>query len=245
MNIAYRITAVREREQYAEALRRQIGEPESSILWDEKHLGSVWNKNKALRDLQDSEYSHILLLDDDAEAVNNFRQIVNIAVRTFPDAIWTFYTNTHHLRDRPSDTPYLELFNKNIRGICLVMPRYMIRGFLDFYDTRIAPFYPKYNHDDTAKKMYALLNNIKVMTTIPCLVRAIPIKSTMPTHHNITQNTDCWQGKDIDVKQFLTGKYEVDKIRSLFMTHLDKNEPICRECAEKFKRNKELERITR
>lgn len=243
MNIAYRITAVREREQYAEALRKQLDEPESSIFWDEKKIGCMWNKNRVWESLQDSEYSHILVIDDDAEVVNNFKQIVQIAVSHFPDAIWTFYTNTHRLKDKPSDTPYLELFNKNARGICTLMPRYLAKPYLNFYRVRLEPYYPNWNHEDTAKKMFALLNNIKVMTTIPCLVRAIPIKSAIPTHHNITQNTDCWQGKDIDVKQFLTGKYEVDKIRSLFMTHLDKNEPICRECAAKFKRNKELEKV--
>lgn len=241
--IAYRITAVREREQYAQALREQLDESANIIVWDEQKIGCMWNKNRTWESLQDSEYSHVLVIDDDAEVVNNFKQIVQAAVTYFPDVIWTFYTNTHTMKDRPSDTPYLELFNKNARGICTLMPRYLIKPYLEFYQKNIKPYYPKWNHEDTAKKMFALLNDIRVMATIPCLVRAIPIKSAIPTHHNITQNTDCWQGKDIDVNQFFTSKYEVDKIRSMFMTHLNKDEPICRECAEKFKRNKQYERM--
>lgn len=246
IKIMYRILAVRSREQYAFALADSIGEPRSSIMLDDELRGCPWNNNRVCRDfLQAKDYTHLLLIDDDAIVVNHFKQIVEAAITLFPDCIWTFFDNSHKYSDRPVDTPYIELFNKNLRGICKALPRAVVSPFLDFWDARIAPLYPNWNHEDTAKKMFALLNDIKVMSTIPCLVNARQIKPAIPTHHNITQNTDCWQGRDIDVRQFLTSKYEVDKIRSLFMTHLDKNEPICRECAAKFKRNKEMERMIR
>lgn len=245
VKIMYRVLAVRSREKYAKELIRSIGEPESSIMWDEDLRGCPWNNNRTCRQFLESDgsFTHLLLIDDDAVVVNGFKEIVETSVSRFPDAIWTFFDNTHSFKDRPKHTPYIELFNKNMRGICKVMPRQYIAPFLDFWDTRIAPFYPKWNHEDTAKKMFALLNNIRVMATIPCLVNARQIKSAIPTHHNITRNTDCWQGKDISKEQFLTSDYEVDRIRTLFMTHLKKDEPICVECAEKFARNKILEKI--
>lgn len=244
IRIAYRILAVRSREEYALELARMIGEPESSIMWDEERQGSVWNKNRTCRDfLENSDATHLLMLDDDAVTVNNFKEIVEMAVSRFPDAIWSFFDNSHEYKHRPKHTPYLELFNKNVRGICLVMPRQLVQPFLDFWDEEIAPKYPKWNHDDTGKKMFALLNDIRVMSTIPSLIYARQIRSAMPTHHNITENTSCWRGRDIDVAQFNTYDYEVDRIRSLFMTHLDMNEPICRKCAAKFKRNKLLEKV--
>lgn len=244
IKIMYRILAVRSREQYALELADSIGEPRSSIMFDDELRGCPWNNNRVCRSfLKTDDYTHLLLIDDDAIVVNNFKQIVEMAVTIFPDCIWTFFDNTHKYSDKPQNTPYIELFNKNMRGICKVLPRYVIAPFLSFWDTEIAPFYPDWNHEDTAKKMFALLNDIKVMSTIPCLVNARQIKSAIPTHHNVTPNTDCWQGKDIDVAQFATNQYEVDRIRSLFMTHLKKDEQICRKCAEKFMKNKMLERM--
>ena len=245
IKIMYRILAVRSRERYALELADSIGESQDSIMWDEEMRGCPWNNNRTCRDfLKTNDYTHLLLIDDDAVVVNNFKQIVETAVTLFPDCIWTFFDNTHKFKDRPKHTPYIELFNKNMRGICKVLPREVIAPFLEFWDKEIAPLYPKWNHEDTAKKMFALLNDIRVMGTIPCLVNARQIKSAIPTHHNITQNTDCWQGENVDIGQFMTNQYEVDKIRSLFMTHLKKDEPICRKCAEKFAKNKLIERMT-
>lgn len=247
IKIMYRILAVRSREEYARELAISIGEPESSIMWDEERRGCPWNNNRTCEEflLSDSSYTHLLLIDDDAIVVDDFKDIVEAAVSRFPDAIWTFFDNSHSFKDRPKHTPYIELFNKNMRGICKVLPRQFIAPFLSFWKSRIEPKYPNWNHEDTAKKMFALLNDIRVMATIPCLVNARQIKPAIPTHHNITPNTDCWQGEKIDKKQFLTMDYEVDRIRTLFMTHLKKDEPICIECAEKFARNKMLEKAMR
>ena len=246
VKIAYRITAVRSREEHALEICRSIGEPISSIMWDEELKGSQWNKNRTCESVLDQGYTHLCLIDDDVVTVNNFKEIVQVCVEHFPDAFWTMFSDeTHSLKSRPKNTPYLELFNKNCKGICLIMPVEHIRPYLSFYKEEFAHKYPKWNHDDTAKKMYCLLNNIPVMMPIPNLVYARQIRSAMPTHHNITPNTDCWQGRDIDIKQFYTYDYEVDKVRSLFWTHLDKNEDIVQRCVEKFNRNKLLEKIQR
>jgi len=246
VKIAYRITAVRSREKYAIALCDSIDEPRSSIMWDEALRGSQWNKNRTIEEVLDQGYTHVCLLDDDAIVVNNFKGIVQQCVEHFPDAFWTFFSDeTHSLKDKPASTPYLELFNKNCKGIGLVMPVQHIRPYLEFYEKEFAHKYPKWNHDDTAKKMYCLLNNIRVMMPIPNLIFARQIRSAMPTHHNITPNSDCWQGKDLDLRQFDTYEFEVDKVRSMFWVHLDKNEEIVQRCVQKFRRNKMLEKAQR
>lgn len=243
IKIMYRILAVRSRERYAIELAKRIGEPITSIMWDEELRGCPWNNNRTCIDfLRADGYTHLLMIDDDAIVVDDFKSIVEMAVSRFPKAIWTFFDNTHSFSDRPPDTPYLELFNKNVRGICKVLPREVVAPFIDFWNTRIEPYYPNWNHEDTAKKMFALLNDIPVMATIPSLVYARQIKSAIKTHHNITKNTDCWQGEKIEKEQFATNKYSMDKIRSLFMMHLGKDEPICKECAIKFAQNKRLEK---
>lgn len=246
VNIAYRITAVRSREEYAVALCDQIGEPHSSIMWDEERRGSQWNKNRTCESVLGQGYTHLCLLDDDAVVVSHFKDIVQMGVERFPDAFWTFFSDeTHSFKDRPKHTPWLELFNKNCKGIGLVMPVEHIAPYLKFYADEFATKYPKWNHDDTAKKMYCLLNDIRVMMPIPNLIYARQIRSAMPTHHNITPNTDCWRGMDIDLAQFRSNEYEVDKVRSLFWVHLDKNEDIVKRCVAKFQRNKLLEKAQR
>lgn len=246
VKIMYRILAVRSREKHAIELAQSIGEPESSIMWDEDLRGCPWNNNRTCEDfLKATEYTHLLTIDDDAIVVEGFKEIVEMAVLRFPDAIWTFFDNTHTFKDKPPNTPYLELFNKNVRGICKVLPRAVVAPFLNFWRTEIVPFYPEWNHEDTAKKMFALLNDIPVMATIPSLVCARQIKPAIKTHHNVTPNTDCWRGRIIDKEQFKTLDFAVDRTRSLFMMHLDKNEPVCRRCAQKFAHNKLVEKMQR
>ena len=138
VKVAYRIMAVRERQPLVEDLLAKLGEPETSVFWDEERKGSLWNAKRiwsSYKDLNDGT-THICLLCDDADVVNDFKGAVQKCVENFPNAIWTFANRPQVRGDqRGKNTPYIKIWNCWIRGICCLMPVSLIDGWFAFYDS--------------------------------------------------------------------------------------------------------------
>lgn len=92
IKIAYRVIAVRERQDLVEDLLSKIDEPDSSVFWDEDHNGCMWNAIRLWKSYETlpEGTTHLCLLADDAEVVKNFKEAVHKCVEHFPDCIWTF-----------------------------------------------------------------------------------------------------------------------------------------------------------
>jgi hypothetical protein len=237
--IAYRILAVRERETYVRDLLERLPEPETSVFWDEDHNGCMWNAIRLWSswvNLPEST-THLCLLADDADVCDNFKELAQMCVDRWPDAIWTFYSNQIPAKQKPGDTPYLRVRNYNARGLAYLMPKSKIKGYIDFYKSNLAQ-YKRWTHDDTTCKMYALLNRIPVMTTIPNLTRSREgAPSVIPDHRStVTKNNDCWAGYKIDKAQFKTYRYGVSQTKQLFPLHLKEDEPICQKVKAEWKK---------
>ena len=234
-NIIYRIPAVRSREQYAIALCDAIEEPRSSIFWDEDRKGSVWNKFRIWNLYKEfPEVTHICMLDDDAEVVHGFKDFVEVAVSNFPDCILSFChcnANPVRMKEKAPHTPYMLLRNFDFRGISLCVPVQYINGYLDFVHERL----PDYKRDDTSLKMYACMQNIPCILTVPNLVRAREIPSAIHPRF-MSKNSDTWQGFDVDINQFKTSEYSVRKSNRLFDFHLKPDVPIVQEVAAIYKK---------
>lgn len=233
--IIYRIPAVRSREKYAIDLCRNLGEPLSSIYWDDERRGSVWNKFRIWRLCeQDPSITHICMLDDDADIVHNFKDFVEVSVQNFPDAILSFChcnANPVRMKEKAAHTPYMLLQNFDFRGISLCVPTKYLRGYLQFVADRL----PDYKRDDTSLKMYACLQDIPCILTVPNLVRAMQIPSAIHPRF-MSKNSDTWVGYDVDINQFRTTDYCVRKSRQLFDFHMKKGTPIVDEITAVYKR---------
>ena len=232
--------AVRSRQQYVEKLLKDMGASEDIVMWDENRNGCMWNAYRTWGEYKNlpSDVTHMCVISDDAEIVNNFCEIVDECVNRFPDVIWTFYSNELSYKKKPIDTPYVKLLSYNIRGIAFLMPIGLVQGYLDFYDKYLRRY--DYPRDDATCRIYALMKDIPVMTTIPNLVRSYEIPSEMKTH-GITHNSDCWQGVNIDVEQFRQNKYQCVSCakKSALETHLPKGndfDPVIKMVYEKRKK---------
>ena len=227
VKVAYKITAVRSRQQYVERLLQRMGDTEDIVLWDEELRGCIWNTLRAWSSYKTlpSDVTHLCVMSDDADVVDDFKEIVQICVENFPDVIWTFFSNEMSMKHKPKLTPYVRLKYYNIRGIAFLMPIEWIQGFIDFYDAHLRVY--KYPRDDATCRIYACINRLPVMTTIPNLVKSYEIPSAM-RYHGITRNSDCWQGYQIDKGQFRQNYAETRAIiaKSAVETHLPKDNPV-------------------
>ena len=241
-NILFRIPAVRERESYAIELCDSIGEPHESIYWDDDRNGSVWNKFKIWRLYEKHpEATHICMLDDDAEVVHGFKDFVRIAADMFPDAILSFChcnANPVRMKEKAKNTPYMLLKNFDFRGISVCVPTKYLKDYMRFHEEKLY----WYKHDDTSLKMYAVLNSIPCILTVPNLVRAKEIPSAIHPWCQV-RNSDLWIGYDVDINQFKTSEYSIRKSEKMFDLHTSKNYPVLDDVRKAYARWLALMRI--
>lgn len=246
MKIGHRIIAVPERKQFVQELLARSGLSDDVVLWDTEHNGCMWNAIRAWKDAlrQPSEFTHWCVMADDTDVVDDFLALEDACVSRFPDAIWTFYSNELSAKHKPKDTPYIRLTGYNVRGIAFLMPIELVSGYVSLCEHMLAEY--NYQRDDATCRIYALFEDIPVMTTIPNLVRSHEIKSSMKGH-GITHNSDAWQGCSVDKKQFLTERFETRHIaaKSAIETHLKPDNPVDKKVREVWKRRMMLRRLVK
>lgn len=243
MKIGRRIIAVPERKQYVDELLTKLGADESIVCMDHDHNGCMWNAIRAWEQYKAyPEATHWCVMADDTDVVDNYIALERMCVERFPDAIWTFYSNELSMKHRPQGTPYIRLSSLNIRGIAFLMPVEWIDEYVRWCKHMLSEY--GYQRDDATCRIYALMNSLPVMTTIPNLVRSHEIKSAM-SGHGITHNSDAWQGYSIDSRQFITDAFEVRHTakKSARETHLKPNNPVDMMVDRKWKQLQLLRKV--
>lgn len=245
MKVAFKILAVRERQDLVFDILKRLGETDDScVCWDEEHNGCMWNALQLWGSYKTlpEDVTHLCLIADDALIVNGFKDYVSMCVERFPDAIWTFATYDTEGTERGKYTPYIELWNCNLRGLCYLMPVSRIQGYLDFYQKYLSHL-KRWERDDVTCKMYAMVNGIKVMMPIPNLAVSKKVPSVIPGHWKQKRITSCWYGENIDKTQFLANDCVLSKKRSLFDMHLHSDEKAYIITEAAYKRKLLLDRV--
>jgi len=242
VKIGHKIIAVPERSEYVKRLLDRTGISENDVLWDNDHNGCMWNAIRAWKSAIGSGCTHWCVMADDTDVVDGYMDIEKICVERFPDAIWTFYSNELSAKHRAANTPYIRLRGYNIRGIAFLMPVEFIEGYVNLCEHMLSEY--RYQRDDATCRIFALLNDIPVMTTIPNLVRSYEIKSAMKGH-GITRNSDAWAGYSVSVEQFCanSAKNVLLMKKSVLETHLRPDNPVDIKVREKWNRMKLLKEI--
>ena len=243
IKIGRRIIAVPERKQYVDRLLNRIGADESIVCVYNDHNGCMWNAIRAWEQYAtEPDATHWCVMADDTDVVDDYIELERMCVERFPDAIWTFYSNELSMKHKPEKTPYVKLSSLNVRGIAFLMPTSWVDEYVQWCKRMLADY--GYQRDDATCRIYALMNNLTVMTTIPNLVRSYEIKSAM-SGHGITHNSDAWQGYALDKREFLTDTFEVRHIaqKSARETHLKADNPVDILVDKKWKRLQLLRKV--
>lgn len=241
--VGHRIIAVPERAQYVQVLLERTGLTDDIVLWDHEHNGCMWNAIRAWKDaLNNQSYTHWCVMADDTDVVDDYIELEKMCVNRFPDAIFTFYSNELSRKHRPLNTPYVKLTGYNVRGIAFLMPTTLVQGYVSLCEYMLEHY--DYQRDDATCRIYALFNDIPVMTTIPNLVRSHEIKSSMKGH-GVTHNSDAWSGYSLNKRDFTTLAYEERKIlkKSALETHLKPDNPVDIKVRQVWDRMMKLRRI--
>lgn len=230
--LAIRIMAVRSRKAIVDKLLNQLQMDESAVFYDDEKLGCIGNALRIWGTPLKEDETHLLVLQDDVEVVNNFVEIANKCIAQFPKAIFGFYNYVLRHEDKHRDSPYILMKNHNVKGESMLMPKEYIQGYIDFYNTELKS--KGYPHDDATCRMYALLNDIPVFSTIPCIVNNLCPTNSVMGHNDANHYSRVWEGYDVDVKQFDTKEYSISRRFPIF-THLPKNDPLNIRVKEKLR----------
>lgn len=217
-------------------LLKKLGATEDIVRYDDEGLGCIGNALRIWGEDYGDDVTHVLVLNDDADVVDNFTEVAQKCIDKFPNAIFGFWNNQLRWEHRERDTPYMLMKNHNVKGISILMPRKHIGGYLAFYDKHLRPI--KYQHDDGACRMYAFLNDIPVFCTIPNLVEELcPQNSVISRTHNSANNySRVWTGR-ADAADFDAEDYNVSPAFSI-NTHLKKDNELQILIKEKMKARK-------
>lgn len=238
--LAVRIMAVRSRKAMVDNLLKQLGLDESIVFYDDEGLGCIGNAMRIWGTPLKDDETHLLVLQDDVEVVDDFLKIVNICINRFPEAIFGFFNYTLRYEDKQTESPYVLMKNHNVKGESMLMPKERIQGYIDFYNRELRE--KNYPHDDATCRMYALMNDIPVFSTIPCLVNNLcPVNSVMG-HNDKNHYSRVWEGYNVDIKQFETNEYSVSRPFPIF-THLPKDDALNIRIREKLERRRKLENL--
>lgn len=240
--IKYRIIAVPERREYVDRLLSRTGIHSEDVFWDYKKKGCMWNAIRAWNEPLEDGYTHLCILADDTDVCDDFIKIANVCVSNFQDVIWTFYSNELNIKHKGADTPYIVLDGYNIRGIANLMPVRYIKDYTALCDKMLSEY--GYQRDDATCRIFALMNDIPVMTTIPNLVRSYEIPSSMKGH-GVTKNSNAWCGYNIDSRQFFTQKVKHVLLlkKSVLETHLHSDNPVDIQVRQKWKKVQALRKV--
>lgn len=146
------------------------------IFLDDRPMGgdAFYTSKKALQAEPKYEITHRIILQDDIEVCNNFKQIAAEIITAHPDKIialfpWDFYLKivTDKNQELAKQTPYIAN-SKHITGCGFILPYEYIKQYISYAE---AHKNDKDFYEDRAWFNWANENNITILNTIPALIQ--------------------------------------------------------------------------
>ena len=230
-SLEIRIVAVPERKKGVEYLLDRLN-GEAKVYWDISKMGCIANCLRTWGDPCKPETTHVAVLQDDVDVVDDFKNHVERIAQKFPDAIIAVIECEIKPDEAKEGTPYILMKNPNFRGCGIVMPKKYIEPFLEFYHCAIAG----YPHDDSAIGIWAFLNDIPALATYPALGQHLGahrsvISKVHNAHNEYSRISKLWKGQKIDV-DWDTTDYAISKAYTL-ICHLKKSHAVAKQVAIK------------
>lgn len=223
-NLEIRIVAVPKRKEGVEYLKSRL-KADASVYYDLHKIGCIKNCLRAWGEPCKPETTHLAVLQDDIDVVDDFKEIVERITSNFPDAIIAVCEWSLEMRDRKDGTPYVLMKRPNLKGQGIIMPVKYKDAFIRFYHENLEG----YQHDDAAIRMFAYMNDIPVVGTIPALGQHLGASdSAISKNHNARNETSriskVWTGHKIN-ENWESKDYAISRAFSL-NTHLRKEHPF-------------------
>lgn len=180
MNISIRITTVPERLEHARKLAYLL---DAKIFLDENLQGCWWNTRRTWA-YQDNS-AHILVLQDDALLVNNFKSHLYASVIAQPTKIISYFSRGLFGKYRKiafkNKTPWL-IADSVSSCVAILMPTIIAKDWLSWDLKNLRQW--DTSGDDPRLRIYQKENSIPAYLTVPELV-----------NHDVSINSVFWKGK--------------------------------------------------
>lgn len=184
--VGIRVTAIESRRAMAEHLQQRLDLPDTHIIWDDRPQGgnAMYTVKKAWRDpLEDGE-THRVVLNEDTEVCNGFREIIEQVAQAQPDCLMVLFTtalNGHGYDDYVQDlqTPYVD-HTIGLFGCAIMMPARYIEPCFAWIEQNCDPDI----WDNAGILAWLRHSGLPIRTTMPLLVQHIGddsvVDPTMP-----------------------------------------------------------------
>ena len=155
----------------------KLGLDWNDVVFDDRETGgdAYYTARKAFLSALESGAEHAIILQDDIEVCNNFREIASEIIETHPDKIIALFPcdkwvdgRLAYRRELVGKTPYVRN-NWYTTGCGFILPIKYIPKLLEHWDYECKSN-PKFTEDSSLFK-WALLNRIMILNTVPALVQ--------------------------------------------------------------------------
>lgn len=175
MMVGIKIVGVREREYMIDEMNRQLQLPAGDIIYDERPGGGYAFPilKKAWLDPYAEEETHRVVLNDDLELCDNFREICEQIAKAQPNSIVSFfstYFNSSYCDQeiQKLQTPYVR-HDVGIFGCAIMMPKDVAIECMEYTNN----YYQDIKFESRAFTQFARERGIPIITTLPGLVQHI------------------------------------------------------------------------
>lgn len=164
MRIEPVVMGIKERAQSATELSHDLN---CAVSWDDPPV-SPWHNARRCWLGCPEDATHRLLVNDDAVLCPSFYEAVYAAVAARPNGIISFFTVRPEINNAAvAGRPWM-VYNRNICGVALCMPRWLIKDFVAWCDENLNP---DWHSADTRLLVWAHATGRDILYTVPSLVQ--------------------------------------------------------------------------
>lgn len=214
--VGIKIVGVHERDAMIAAMNEELQLSATDIIYDTRDGGGYAFpilKQAWLAPYAEGE-THRVVLNDDLEVCEGFREICEQIAAAHPDCIVSFFTtyfNSGYCDEEIAalQTPYVT-HDRGIFGCAIMMPKDVAIECMSYTDEH----YPGIKFESHAFHQFALERGIPVISTIPCLVqhlgddslvdKMLPIRRTTRFVKQPAANWSCSDVKTIKAMMEMT-----------------------------------------
>ncbi len=155
-----RIMAHKSRKENVAKLLAALSLGKDGVTWDDRKEGgdALYTARKTWMSDWPIGCTHRVVLADDAEVCDGFRDIVEILAKNHPQDIYTLF----HTSVLVPGAPVANVCGKMVFGVGVMLPRQLIKPIFDV---------PIRKEDDMSVTFYAINNQIRVLTPMPSIVQ--------------------------------------------------------------------------
>lgn len=205
-HVDIRIMGCHARDELINATLGRLGANPEIVTYDDRPNGgdAMYTARMAWLRPFPSGATHRIVLQDDVEVCDGFRDISSNMIKQFPNVVWSLYNPRIRFEHKKQESPYVRISGGLCHGAAVMMPVDVIIQLFMWIDATLGRHY---KYDDCAIGEYAYLQNIPVMTTIPSIVQHLGATSSLLGYSDRRKVSKVWIGRDVSGVNWNADRY--------------------------------------